>query len=145
MHHFSTLFNEPTGLPPPRLHDHRILLAPNNKAVNVRPYRYLHYQKNKIEKIVAALLGQGVIRPSVSPYLSPILLVKKHDGSWCMCVDYRALNKLPIRDKFPISLIDELLDELHGTRYFSKLDLCSGYHQVRMWPMDVDKTTFRTH
>ncbi|KAD4584729.1 hypothetical protein E3N88_22330 [Mikania micrantha] len=141
---FSHIFQTPSALPPPRHHDHHIHLHPNSQPVNIHPYRYPHYQKEIMSNLIKDMLKEGVIKPSASPYSSPVLLVRKKDGTCRFCVDYRALNTLTIKDRFPIPTVDELLDELYGAQVFSKLDLRSGYHQIRVAPEDTQKTAFRT-
>jgi hypothetical protein len=98
-----------------------------------------------MEALILQLLKNQVIRPSVSPYSSPTILVKKKDGTWRLCIDYRKLNKHTVKNKFPITIIEDLLDELQGAKVFNKIDLRSGYHQIRMDPMDIPKTAFNTH
>ena len=100
---YQPIFHIPNTLPPSWAHDHRIILEHNIGPVNVRPYRYPHIQKNEIERAVK-------------------------DGSWRFCVNYRALNRVTVKDRYPFPATDELLDEVHGTSYFTKLDLKSGYH-----------------
>nr|GEU50407.1 hypothetical protein [Tanacetum cinerariifolium] len=142
---FLEVFQTPKGLPPTRPFDHRIILKEGTVPISQRPYRYPPVQKDVIENTTRELLESRIIRNSQSSFAAPVVLVKKKDGQWRMFMDYRRLNDATIKDKFPIPLIEELLDELSGSLFFSKLDLRSGYHRVRMAPEDVHKTAFRTH
>jgi hypothetical protein len=141
LHTFADVFTEPIGLPPTQGREHHIVLKLGSSPVAVRPYRYPAAHKDELEQQCAAMIDQGIVRRSDSAFSSPVILVKKPDGLWRFCVDYRALNALTIKDVFLIPVVDEL----HGARLFTKLDLRSGYHQVRMRQEDVHKTVFRTH
>ncbi|GJT98869.1 transposon ty3-I gag-pol polyprotein [Tanacetum coccineum] len=145
MHKYDGVFAIPKSLPPHRKHDHRIPLQENTSPINIRPYRHPPIQKDAIEAMVTELLESGVIRESHSPFSTPIVMVKKKDGTWRMCVDYRALNKKTMKDKFPIPIIEELIDEFFRAKVFTKLDLRFGYHQIRMCEEDIHKTAFSTH
>lgn len=145
LEHYQHLFKPPTELPQILHNDHKIHLLLRIKPVNVSPYRYPYFQTNEIEKLVAKSLEQGIIKSSQSPFLSLVLLVKKKNGSFTFCVDYRALNDVTVRDNFFIPTIDELFDELRGVMIFTRLDLRGGYHQTRFHSRDVYKITFRTH
>jgi len=115
---FHQLFSEPSQLPPVRPISHHIHLSPDSKPITVKPYRYPHSQKTELENQVQSMLDSGLIRLNHSPFSSPMLLVKKKDGSWHCCIDYRALNAITIKHRFPMSTIDELLDELGAASFF---------------------------
>jgi hypothetical protein len=145
IHHFQHLFEPPVGLHPPRACNHVIPLLPGSKPVAVRPYRYPPKLKDELEKQVADMLQQGIIQPSASAYSSPVLLVPKKDGGYRFCVDYRHLNSITLKSKFPVPIFDQLMDELAGAKWFSTLDLRAGFHQILMQPGEEHKTTFQTH
>lgn len=127
----SKVFGEiPPGRPPERGFEHVIELEEGAKPVITMPYRHPHHFKEEIEKTIKELLSMGHIRPSSSPFASSVVLVKKKDGTIRVCIDYKALNKKTIKNRYPIPRINELLDELHGAMYFSKIDLRPGYHQI---------------
>jgi hypothetical protein len=113
--------------------------------VAVRPYCYPQLLKDEIERQCDDMLQQGIVQECTSAFSSPMLLVRKEDATRRFYIDYRKLNQQTVKDKFPILVVDELLDELRGASFFTKVDLRSGYHQVRMHPDDITKTAFRTH
>jgi hypothetical protein len=124
--------------------DHHIELEPGQRPPSKPTYRLSQPETDELKKQLADLLAKGYIRESKSPYGAPVLFVKKKDGTMRMCVDYRAINKITIKNKYPLPRIDELLDRLLGAKYFSKIDLRAGYWQVRIAEEDVPKTAFRT-
>src|SRR3954467_5213615 len=132
------------GLPPYRSVDHGIELVDGAEPPHRSIYALSQEELQILKKTLQELLDQGFIRPSKSPYGAPILFVKKKDGSLRMCVDYRALNKLTIKNRYPLPRIDEIFDRVQGAKVFSKIDLCSGYHQIRIQDQDIPKTAFRT-
>ncbi|WVZ89757.1 hypothetical protein U9M48_036122 [Paspalum notatum var. saurae] len=109
-----------------------------------RKYRVAPKEQELIKENIYELLGKGFIRPSSSPWAFPILFVDKKDGTRRMCVDYRALNDVTIKNKYPLPRIDDLLDQLQGACVFSKIDFRSGYHQMKIRPFDIPKTAFIT-
>lgn len=142
---YAVVFSTPTELSPVRDCDHTIPLMPGARPVNVRPYRYPPALKDEIERQVAEMLQQGIIQPSSSPFCPPVLLVKKKDGTWRFCVDYRYLNALTVKGQYPIPIFEQLMDELSGASWFSILDLWAGYHQIRLKAGEEFKTAFQTH
>ena len=134
----------PPGLPPKREVDHKIELLPGTRPPSRPTYHMSAAELTELKKQLDELIAAGFIQPSKSPFGAPILFVKKKDGTTRMCVDYRALNEITIKNSYPLPRIDELFDRLQGAKYFSKIDLRSGYHQIRIDPDDVPKTAFRT-
>jgi hypothetical protein len=133
----------PPGVPPNRGFEHIIELEEGAKPIIIMPYRHPKKYKDEIEKAIKEIMDMGHIRPSSSPFSSSVVLVKKKDGTMRMCINFRELNKKTIKSRYPIPRIDELLDELHGAVYFTKIDLRFGYHQIKMREEDILETSLR--
>ncbi|GJW80484.1 putative reverse transcriptase domain-containing protein, partial [Tanacetum coccineum] len=133
-----------SGLPPSREVEFCIDLIPGAVPVAKSPYRLAPTEMQELSNQLKELQEKGFIRPNSSPWGAPVLFVKKKDGSFRMCIDYRELNKLTVKNRYPLPRIDDLFDQLQGSRYFSKIDLRSGYHQLRVREEDIPKTAFRT-
>ncbi|GKB04594.1 putative reverse transcriptase domain-containing protein [Tanacetum coccineum] len=132
------------GLPPTRQVEFHIELIPGAAPVARAPYRLAPAEMKELAEQLKELSDKGFIRPSSSPWGAPILFVKKKDGSFRMCIDYRELNKLTVKNRYPLPRIDDLFDQLQGSNIYSKIDLRSGYHQLRVREEDIPKTAFRT-
>ncbi|GJY76560.1 putative reverse transcriptase domain-containing protein [Tanacetum coccineum] len=132
------------GLPPTRQVEFRIDLVPSVAPVARAPYRLVPSEMKELSEQLQELSDKGFIRPSSSPWGAPVLFVKKKDGSFRMCIDYRELNKLTVKNRYPLPRIDDLFDQLQGSSVYSKIDLRSGYHQLRVREEDIPKTAFRT-
>eukprot|EP00253_Pinus_taeda_P011610 PITA_11610 len=142
---FADVFPEEIpGLPPKRDIDFTIELIPGATPVSRTPYRMSIPELTELKMQLQELLDNNYIRPSVSPWGAPVLFVRKKDGTLKMCIDYRQLNKLTIKNKYPLPRIDEIFDQVKGAKVFSKIDLRSGYHQIRIKDEDIAKTAFRT-
>lgn len=142
---FAEVFpDEIPEVPPEREVEFAIELVPGTRPVSMASYRMSASELSELKKQLEELLEKNFIRPSVSPWGAPVLLVKKKDGSMRICVDYRQLNKVTIKNKYPLPRIDDLMDQSIGASIFSKIDLRSGYHQIKVKDEDVQKTAFRT-
>ncbi|GJU97694.1 putative reverse transcriptase domain-containing protein [Tanacetum coccineum] len=132
------------GLPPTRQVEFQIDLVPGAAPVARAPYRLAPSEMKELSEQLKELSDKGFIRPSSSPWGAPVLFVKKKDGSFWMCIDYQELNKLTVKNRYPLPRIDDLFDQLQGSSVYSKIDLRSGYHQLRVREEDIPKTAFRT-
>ncbi|XP_019097363.1 PREDICTED: uncharacterized protein LOC109131156 [Camelina sativa] len=141
---FEDVFRPLEGLPPPRSHPFTINLQPGATPIAKAPYRMVPAEFAELKTQLEDLLEKGFIRPSSSPWGALVLFFKKKDGSMRLCIDYRGINNITIKDKYPLPRIDELLDQLRGASWFSKIDLASGYHQISIAEQDVMKTAFQT-
>jgi hypothetical protein len=132
------------GMPPEQKVEFAIELLPGTAPIFKRAYRIFGPELVELKKQIDELSVKGYIRPSTSPWAAPILFVEKKDGTKRMCIDYRALNEVTIKNKYPLPRIEDLFDQLRGASVFSKIDLRSGYHQLRIRSSDILKTTFIT-
>ena len=142
---FESIFPEELiELPPPKEVDHEIQLIPRAQPIAKRPYKISLLEVIELKEQLTQLLNQGFIRPSLSPWSAPVLFNRKKDGTLYLCIDYRGLNQCTIKNKYPIPRIDELLDWLHGSQIYTKIDLRLGYYHIRIKEEDIHKTSFNT-
>ena len=147
LHNYSDILppsDQPTPYPPSRSIDHAIDLLPGARPPNRPIYSMSQDELSELKRQLSDLLDRKLIRPSTSPFGAPILFVRKKDGGLRLCVDYRALNAISVKNSYPLPRVDNMLDRLHGASVFSKIDLRQGYHQIRIKEPDIEKTAFRS-
>jgi hypothetical protein len=132
------------GMPPEQKVEFAIGLIPGTAPISKWAYRVSGPELVELKKQIDELSEKGYVRPSTSPWAAPVLFMEKEDGTKRMCIDYRALNEVTIKNKYPLPRIEDLFDQLRGASVFSKIDLRLGYHQLRIWPSDIPKMTFIT-
>ena len=131
-------------LPPQRVVDFGIELHPGTSPISMTPHRMTLIELQELRAQLQELLDKGFIKPSTSPWGALVLFAKKKDKTLRLCIDYRQLNRVTIKNRYPLSTIDDLFDQLRGARVYSKIDLRTGYHQLRVREIDIHKTAFRT-
>ena len=137
--------DELPGLPPHRVVDFGIELHPGTSPISMTPHRMAPVELLELRVQLQELLDKGFIRPSTSPWGAPVLFVKKKDKTLRLCIDYRQLNRVTIKNRYPLPRIDDLFDQLRGARVYFKIDLRIGYHQLRVRDTDIPKIAFRMH
>ena len=136
--------DELPGLPPQRVVEFSIELHPSTPPISMTPHRMTLVELQELRVQLHELLDKGFIRPSTSPWGAPVLFAKKKDKTLRLCIDYRQLNRVTIKNQYPLQRIDDLFDQLRGARVYSKIDLRTGYHQLRVRDTDIPKTAFGT-
>ncbi|WMV13582.1 hypothetical protein MTR67_006967 [Solanum verrucosum] len=136
--------NDLPSMPPVREKDFGIDLFLDTQTISIPPYRMAPAELKELKYLLKDLLDKGFIQPSISPWGAPVLFVRKKDGSLRMCIDYRQLNNLTMKNRYPLPRIDDLFNQLQGASYFSKIELCSGYQQLKVRGFDIPKMAFRT-
>jgi hypothetical protein len=144
LEYFEDVFKEVPGLPLRRVIDFSINLMPRATPMSKTPYRMSTWELKELQMKLEELLKKGYICPSVSPWGAPVLFVKNKYGTLRLCIDFKQLNKVTVKNKYPLPRIDDLFDQLKDVKIFSKIDLILGYHQVRIKEEDISKTSFRT-
>ena len=140
---FSDVFpDDLPKIPPDREIEFGIDLLPDTQPISISPYHMAPAKLKELKEQLKDLLDKDFIRPSISPWGAPVLFVRKKDGSLRMCIDYCQLNKVTVKNKYPLPRIDDLFDQLQGASYFSKIDLCCCYHQLKVRDCDIPKTAF---